>query len=89
MQIQKNSNVTSILSINDFKSILVIKSHSVIDLFFCGELKVVGFRLKVTFCVQSKEMTLLTCSCTDRVLATVTPRIFMTSTRFILAILCK
>ena len=34
---------------------------------------------------KQEEMTLLTCSCTHRVLVTVTPRIFMTSTRLMLA----
>jgi len=38
-----------------------------------------------TLC-EHEEMTLLACSCTDRILVTVTPRIFMTSTQLMLAI---
>ena len=45
---------------------------------------VLSIRRTWTLCKQ-EEMTLLTCSCTDRVLVTVTPRIFMTSTRLMLA----
>jgi len=37
-----DKNIMSIMSINVFKSILVIKSHSVIDLFFAVSLKLWG-----------------------------------------------
>jgi len=46
---------------------------------------VLSIRRASTLC-EHEEMTLLTCSCTDRVLVTVTPRIFTTSTRLTLAI---
>jgi len=45
---------------------------------------VLSIRRIWTLCKQ-EEMTLLTCSCTDRVLVTVTPIIFMTSTLLMLA----
>jgi len=45
---------------------------------------ILSIRRTWTLCKQ-EEMTLLTCSCTDRVLVTVTPRIFMTSTLLMLA----
>jgi len=45
---------------------------------------VLSIRGAWTLC-EHEEMTLLTCSCTDRVLVAVTARIFMTSTRLMLA----
>jgi len=45
---------------------------------------VLSIRRAWTLCEQ-EEMTLLTCSCTDRVLVTVKPKIFMMSTRLMLA----